>query len=58
MCDILVKFLHKCQYVQLLIDRVCVVNADGQQIVTVAHDRTIKIWSCKSSTQDNAMELD
>jgi len=35
-----------------------VVNADGQQIVTVAHDRTIKIWSCKSSTQDNAMELD
>jgi len=35
-----------------------VANADGQKIVTVSHDRTIKIWSCRSSTQDNAMELD
>ncbi|PAN49642.1 hypothetical protein GQ55_9G473800 [Panicum hallii var. hallii] len=34
------------------------ISGDGQQIVTVAHDRTIKIWSCRSSTQDNAMELD
>ncbi|KAG8044363.1 hypothetical protein GUJ93_ZPchr0995g22922 [Zizania palustris] len=34
------------------------ISGDGQQIVTVSHDRTIKIWSCRSRAQDNAMELD
>lgn len=34
------------------------ISGDGQKIVTVSLDRTIKIWSCRSSTQDNEMELD
>ncbi|XP_047051199.1 U4/U6 small nuclear ribonucleoprotein PRP4-like protein [Lolium rigidum] len=36
------------------------ISGDGQQIVTVSHDRTIKMWSCgrRSSTRDKEMELD
>uniref|UniRef100_A0ACD5WZC0 Uncharacterized protein n=1 Tax=Avena sativa TaxID=4498 RepID=A0ACD5WZC0_AVESA len=34
------------------------ISGDGQQIVTVSHDRTIKMWSCRSSARDNEMELD
>ena len=35
------------------------VYADGQQIVTVAHDRTIKIWSSRSSEKEkSAMDID
>lgn len=43
---------------EFLIGGLCKSCADGQQIVTVSHDRTIKIWSCRSRAQDNAMELD
>ncbi|KAJ3678427.1 hypothetical protein LUZ60_002230 [Juncus effusus] len=35
------------------------ITPDGQQIATVAHDRTIKIWSCKSSSiEENNMDVD
>ncbi|KAG0481861.1 hypothetical protein HPP92_009945 [Vanilla planifolia] len=34
------------------------VTADGQHIATVAHDRTIKIWSCKSESKQKAMDID
>ncbi|XP_044331188.1 U4/U6 small nuclear ribonucleoprotein PRP4-like protein [Triticum aestivum] len=34
------------------------ISGDGQQIVTVSLDRTIKIWSCRGSARDNEMELD
>ncbi|KAM0879679.1 hypothetical protein ACQ4PT_034071 [Festuca glaucescens] len=34
------------------------ISGDGQQIVTVSHDRTIKMWSCRSCIRDNEMELD
>ncbi|KAE8800327.1 U4/U6 small nuclear ribonucleoprotein PRP4-like protein [Hordeum vulgare] len=34
------------------------ISGDGQQIVTVSHDRTIKIWSCRGSARDNEMKLD
>ncbi|XP_048570691.1 U4/U6 small nuclear ribonucleoprotein PRP4-like protein [Triticum urartu] len=34
------------------------ISGDGQHIVTVSHDRTIKIWSCRGTARDNEMELD
>ncbi|XP_078168883.1 WD-40 repeat family protein / small nuclear ribonucleoprotein Prp4p-like protein [Carex rostrata] len=34
------------------------ITNDGQKIATVAHDRTIKIWSPGNSLKDSAMDLD
>lgn len=34
------------------------ITADGQHIATVAHDRTIKIWSCRSNGKQKAMDID
>ncbi|CAM0950632.1 unnamed protein product [Alopecurus aequalis] len=34
------------------------ISGDGQRIVTVSHDRTIKMWSCGSSTRGDEMEVD
>ncbi|KAF5190650.1 Guanine nucleotide-binding protein subunit beta-1 [Thalictrum thalictroides] len=31
---------------------------DGQCIATVAHDRTIKLWSCQSNEKGKAMDID
>ncbi|RZS22759.1 hypothetical protein BHM03_00055583 [Ensete ventricosum] len=31
---------------------------DGQQIATVSHDRTIKIWTSRSNGKENDMDLD
>lgn len=32
--------------------------SDGQQIATVSHDRTIKIWTSRSNGKENDMDLD
>ncbi|KAJ0978012.1 hypothetical protein J5N97_013486 [Dioscorea zingiberensis] len=34
------------------------ISPDGQQIVTVAHDRTIKLWSSKTNDKEKAMDID
>ncbi|KAJ4766799.1 hypothetical protein LUZ62_077174 [Rhynchospora pubera] len=34
------------------------ITSDGQKIATVAHDRTIKIWSSAGSPKENDMEID
>ncbi|KAM0947866.1 putative transcription factor WD40-like family [Dioscorea sansibarensis] len=35
------------------------ISPDGQQIVTVAHDRTIKLWSCKATNdKEKIMDID
>lgn len=34
------------------------ITADGQHIATVAHDRTIKIWSSRSNGKQKAMDID
>ncbi|KAM7272568.1 hypothetical protein ACFE04_027231 [Oxalis oulophora] len=34
------------------------VSNDGQSIVTVSHDRTIKLWTSSSSDKEHAMDMD
>ncbi|CAL9133500.1 U4/U6 small nuclear ribonucleoprotein PRP4-like protein [Musa acuminata AAA Group] len=34
------------------------ITRDGQQIATVSHDRTIKIWTSRSNGKENDMDLD
>ncbi|OAY75353.1 U4/U6 small nuclear ribonucleoprotein PRP4-like protein, partial [Ananas comosus] len=34
------------------------ITGDGQSIATVAHDRTIKIWTCRSGEREKAMDID
>ncbi|XP_042432757.1 U4/U6 small nuclear ribonucleoprotein PRP4-like protein [Zingiber officinale] len=34
------------------------ITSDGQQIATVSHDRTIKIWSSRSNEKKNDMDMD
>nr|XP_010921905.1 LOW QUALITY PROTEIN: U4/U6 small nuclear ribonucleoprotein PRP4-like protein [Elaeis guineensis] len=34
------------------------ITGDGQQIATVSHDRTIKIWTSRFNEKDKAMDID
>ncbi|KAM7271488.1 hypothetical protein ACFE04_030702 [Oxalis oulophora] len=34
------------------------VSSDGQSIVTVSHDRTIKLWTSSSNDKEHAMDID